>query len=63
MKRGLKEMVVLCSFILVTVTVVACNDMNSEKNSTTEKTNVSDTRRNNPDTSNYLVDSTGKNDH
>ena len=47
--------------LLVTMMLVACNDRNNETDRNNgEKTNVTDTRRNTTDTSNYISDSAGK---
>jgi hypothetical protein len=53
--KAIKWTMIISALML---TALACNDRNKETEST--KTNVSDTRRNNTDTSNYISDSAGK---
>jgi hypothetical protein len=62
MNRKIKQFRTIVYAVIFIAGLVACSDRNNESgsDSSTNKTNVSDSRRNTTDTGNYTVDSTGR---
>ena len=64
MNIKIKDPAVIGYAFFFTLSVLACNNRGNETDAgSTKDTNLSDTRRNSTDTSNYISDSTGKSGH